>query len=468
MERADAEFGWALHEFGASVLEALWLPCFQALMASARTHAAPRLRPSALRMVAHHARRRVWLWAAEAAPAKPAFVFWPVTRTHLPGALPVAAALERRGASLVFFTDKPALARALGDSGREIHVPRGTARVRARARARARAARRLVRGIPAITTLGNDAEKALRTAVWTHLPLAFESIATARYLLTELEPRALVVGNDISVEGRAACLVAARQNVPTVCAAHGASSANPLHGDHVAERVLVYGETDRRELASFGLPRDRAVVCGAPSFDAYPGQSGRAYPAVERALELTPGRRWILIATSGPGDKVSSAHHRALIEVFAELAERFPDVRIAVKLHPKDTLENYSSAARSGLRVFGATTPLGQLPIADWLQGCPLLVTGGSAVALEAMLLDVPVLTVDLMNELESVDFIVAGATHHAASKEVLFDAVARFAAGGDLPPRAEQFLAEKFHARDGRAAERAADAILALVASRP
>lgn len=465
IEHADTEFGWLLREEGVSALETLWLPCFHALVGATRADARAAPRAGALRSAVHQARHRAWLRAAESAAASASVVFWPATRMHLPAALPIAAELEHRNERIVFFTDKPRLARELGAAGRAVRVPRGLARARARARRRAAAARRLVRGMPACRALGEASDRALRTTLHDLLPFAFESIATARHLLGELSPRALIVGNDISVEGRAACLVSAKKRVRTICAAHGASSANPLYGDHLADRILVYSEADQRELTAFGLPPGRAAVCGAPGFDAYPAQGGKPHPDVQEALDLAPGGGFILIATSGPGDKVSRAHHGALIAVFAELAERFVELPIAVKLHPKDALENYAGAS-ARLRVFGARTRLGQLPITDWLQGCRLLVTGASTVALEAMLLQVPVVTVDLMNELGAVDFIASGATCHVESKHALFEAVTKLAGAqletrAALEARAARFLGDKFGTRDGRAAARAADAIL-------
>ena len=41
------------------------------------------------------------------------------------------------------------------------------------------------------------------------------------------------------------------------------------------------------------------------------------------------------------------------------------------------------------------------------------MLTGASAVAVEAMLMDVPVVTMDFCNEIHGVDFIDAGATIH-------------------------------------------------------
>jgi hypothetical protein len=106
--------------------------------------------------------------------------------------------------------------------------------------------------------------------------------------------------------------------------------------------------------------------------------------------------------------------------------------------------------------------------IFDWLQGCAALLTGASTVAVEAMLMDVPVVTMDYASEIESADFIQFGATVHVRSGEALIAAVRNIlarGAPGETRLRAEAFLRQAFHALDGRSAERGAEALCVLTA---
>ena len=58
------------------------------------------------------------------------------------------------------------------------------------------------------------------------------------------------------------------------------------------------------------------------------------------------------------------------------------------------------------------------------------MLTGASTVAVEAMLMDVPVVTMDFRDEIHEVDFIDAGATMHVRTGEALVEAVAEILAG--------------------------------------
>ena len=91
-----------------------------------------------------------------------------------------------------------------------------------------------------------------------------------------------------------------------------------------------------------------------------------------------------------------------------------------------------------------------------------------SAVAVEAMLMEVPVITMDFFDEIHGVDFIDAGATAHVRTREALVEAVRETLA--ERGPRAEvrlrvqAFLSEAFCALDGRSADRGARAVLEMI----
>ena len=66
-------------------------------------------------------------------------------------------------------------------------------------------------------------------------------------LRDQMKPWTLVVGNDITPEGRSACMRARGDSMPTACLLHGTIGGWPLHGYHCADKVLVYGPRPRRQ-----------------------------------------------------------------------------------------------------------------------------------------------------------------------------------------------------------------------------
>ncbi len=102
--------------------------------------------------------------------------------------------------------------------------------------------------------------------------------------------------------------------------------------------------------------------------------------------------------------------------------------------------------------------------IYDWLQRCAVVLTGASAVAIDAMVMEEPVVTMDFVAELLGVDFIETGATLHVTTEGQLEDAV-RTAVScperlTEVKSSATSFFRREFFGLDGRTAERCAEAV--------
>lgn len=311
----------------------------------------------------------------------------------------------------------------------------------------------------------------LRRTLIEMLPLASEAIANARVALDRLQAKVLVVGNDLTMEGRAGCLVAAQRGVPTAMFMHGSISADPMQAQHLAGRVLVYGETHRQELVQQGVAAERVVVCGAPNLDRRPRQTGQVHPLLQSRLGLKPGEPWVLVATSGPGHRISHQHHQTLIQNLVKLCLAFPTLPVVVKLHRKDRLEYYRQGLKDceAARLVIVSESARGFPhgIFEWLQGCKLVLTGASAVAVEAMLMDVPVISMDFRDEIHDVDFIDAQATHHVTTAEGLIEAIRPLSAGQSLRTRQAQvdaYLQSAFFALDGQSSARGAQCLVNLL----
>jgi hypothetical protein len=412
-------------------------------------------------------------------PQPASVLFWPQLVTHFVHHLPVAASLRSLGFSTGFLLNRP----------QEFETVRRTEpntafaawawpEQIATAKHNARLSVTDLRQHPKVELprflidVSQDHLLAeLRTTLAAALPVVHEMAAITHAALRQLCPEVLVVGNDITLEGRTQCIVAALHGVPTVCPMHGIVSGEPLQGSHVADAVLVYGEWSRRDLISLGEDPERIHVCGAAHSVDRKRQTGKVYPQIKRLLGLAEGQPWVLLATSGPGHSVSVAHHVQVIEAVMRLSAAMPEVRFVAKLHPKDRRKYYDDAQRrvpqSKLVVFTNKSTRAPREFDEWLQGCNAIITGGSAAGLDALLVDVPVLSIDLAGELNAIDFINAGASLHARSESELRVAIERVLQGpsaiADVRMRAEAFLKEAFHELNGNPARLAAQTILSL-----
>lgn len=305
--------------------------------------------------------------------------------------------------------------------------------------------------------------KMLRFHIAHLLPLMYESQVNCEEILHRINPKVMVVGSDITYQGRIACRMAKKVGIPTACPMHGALASNPTHALHIADRYLAYGEAAKNFLTSLGFPPDQVAVCGAPYLDGSPKQTGHIHETVRKNLSLDDSRPYVLVATSGPGNTISHEHHSQIIEAICHASLKLPRVQFVIKLHRKDYVQYYEQVlarvpdAKLHIVPYGAEGYPGD--IFDWLQGSDVLLTGASSVAVEAMLMDVPVITMDFAGEIAATDFITQGATTHVTAPEQLIETVEAII---DSPEgaalardRAQNYLHKMFLSHDGRSAER-------------
>src|SRR5262249_23303995 len=103
----------------------------------------------------------------------------------------------------------------------------------------------------------HEIENAVRQTVIQDLPLAAEAITNARNLVEKLKPKVLVVGNDLTLEGRAGSRVAAQAGIATAMFMHGSIAGDPLQTQHCVARIFVNGPVHREELMRQGIDGQR-------------------------------------------------------------------------------------------------------------------------------------------------------------------------------------------------------------------
>jgi len=296
-----------------------------------------------------------------------------------------------------------------------------------------------------------------------------EVMATAsavRGALRQVRPCGVLLGNPYVFEGRVAGRVAAAEDTPVACIEHGSIFLDdPNWPGSPIDLACVWGEPSRRALLSCGIPERRIQVTGAPRHDQiFLNARQFATPREQRPA--------ILVAGGGPGDNVSLEQHRRFIRTLYAAADLATEVRWTIKLHKRDRLEHYpppgvgphpritvvpNDLTRDGMNIF------------DYLAKARAVVTVLSTVAVEAMALDLPVISVDVWHPgrpIQGVEFLDRQCTRRVSTAEELARA-AEAAWHGEpdhsVDIRAAQYADEHFVNR-GRAAVAAADALTALV----
>jgi UDP-N-acetylglucosamine 2-epimerase len=407
-------------------------------------------------------------------------LFWPQLRSHTKEQEPVAKCLRAMGISAGFLLNQAdefeCVRRLEADA---VYVGRVWSKVLRKARREGESAAHQLsvspgRALPQfVRNISEDyIISEIHSTIVQLLPIVYQTVAAAEAAIDQFKPKVLVVGNDLTLEGRTQCMVAAKHRLATACIMHGIVSGEPFQAKHVANAVIVYSKRMRQELIGLGEKPERIRVCGSPSLTKRKHQTGVAHPAIKRFLGLEEEKPWVLLATSGPGHSVSTAHHKRLIAAVMRLSVQMPNVKFVAKLHPKDRLDYYHEAQRSlpesKLMIVPPKSSLGRLEFDEWLQGCTAIITGGSAAAIDAMLKNVPVISIDLADELLGIAFIEYGATVHVRSEEDLSLAMTSVLSFSERSAvalaRAKEFVLESFQELDGNPSMVAAHTLLELM----
>lgn len=356
-----------------------------------------------------------WLYPPEFKVRDVDLILLPADSSHLNQLIPISVQLKKRGIRYLWVSNKSKISMKLKEENEPQVFLRG---FYTRAKLSDRRLSSEIRLRCNETLIGSPLNEVwfktlTRNLFWTKSLLKFNED-----LIAACKPKAVLVGNDLTMEGRIAASVFKKNQLLSYCVQHGDMSGL-LESEHCVDEFYVYGDASYKQVQGY-VCKSKFIVTGAPYLDSSPSAGNSS---ISRKLKLRT-EKYILVAFSGHGDSTSRVHSLKLVEAIFELASIIPSIDFVIKLHPKDRIKNYETIQNnfpdSKIKIIEHLQPSFEFSIFEWLKGCSLLITGTSTTAIEAMYLGIPVITLDLMDEFKNVGFINAGATVHIRSKDGL------------------------------------------------
>lgn len=309
-------------------------------------------------------------------------------------------------------------------------------------------------------------------------PWSARAMDEAGAALDALEPEVIVTYAEAGGWGRALMLEARRRSIPSVALQHGfiyrhwlnylhepdEMIPSPANGADLGfprpDRTLLFDTFTREHLERNGhFPPGSLEVTGSPRLDAMVATARRFDEAGRSELRTRLG--------AGPESPIvvvaaKFAQLGAAFPALVDAARALPHIRLVVKPHPAEGAAPYARASEgvANVVVAPADVDLGRLTAV-----AAALVTANSTAAIEAMPLGVPALVVALPNNLSP--FVEAGAMAGAGTPGAILPALRGLLYDREMRQRlgaAQKAFIRRYGVEaDGRAAERAADAILAI-----
>ncbi len=331
---------------------------------------------------------------------------------------------------------------------------------------------------------GVDFYQQIKTDLALHflvtLPLAVKYAQMGLDLVRSELPMLFLVKNEYGWRERSYAVIAPKkQGIPTMALQHG--TIYPRHRGYIylqretsregkvsspycplPDRTLVGGQYYQRLLTELGgYPSSSILVTGQPRYDALADAKNR-FPRNQYCEEygIDPAHKIVLWATQcqGLGDEENERNYDA---VFCTM-KRLTGVTLVLKKHPGERREHIERAEQHLQdRAISVVIPSKDSNTYMHLACCDAMVTKSSTTATEAIVLDKPVIILNLSEEPDRVEYVREGVAHGVYRKEDLESAIKKaLGGGGDLGGHRERFKQEYLMRCDGKATERVASII--------
>jgi len=295
------------------------------------------------------------------------------------------------------------------------------------------------------------------------LPRLVLWIEAMKNLYESARPRAVIALPDRHGLARTTLELAKNYVIPSLTIQPALMSDSARYGPMYADRVAAIDHYSRQIYVKRGkVESERVVLTGLPRWDIMSQvmrQAKLKNPSskVRTKLRIDDDTKFVTFAAQN----LPIAHTWHMLTPVLSTVETMPDAFLVIKLHPADkhAADDYRARLSTcGLENHKAIV-VDDIDTPTLLAASDLLITGFSNVALEAALLEKPVLIVNLTNQPDPLPFvengIALGAYSEAEVEQKLIALLTDASTREDLKVRRKEYFAQNPQLLDGRATER-------------
>jgi len=284
-------------------------------------------------------------------------------------------------------------------------------------------------------------------------------------LLGVERPGILIILSEGILPTRVAVAVAKLSKIPTLLLLQlGMLGKNYECPNLLAEKISVPGDFIKDLVINCGVDEKRVVVTGRPTYDALIRAEEKFNKnEICKKLGVDPAKKILVYCT----ENLPLSDTEKIVSVICRAVKSFPDVQFIMKIHPSELSVSVYEKVSKEVGVRALITR--EANIYEVLYVCDLMMTGFSTTALDAMILDRPVITMNFTGLGDPIPFAESGASIgvykekdlESAIKDGLYDDSMR----ERLRHERERFVYEQTYLKDGKATERIVDLAEHMVA---
>ncbi|MBI3217911.1 MAG: hypothetical protein HYZ44_00195 [Bacteroidetes bacterium] len=221
-----------------------------------------------------------------------------------------------------------------------------------------------------------------------------------------------VVPNDIAYPFSKICKWLTKKKIPFLLFQEGIRFPLPNeeggmpYGTNGAKEILTWGVASTRYFLNLGV-KSKVISAGNPRFDTIFNQK------MKFENNQIPFAKYNILYVSNPVDDQGFCSHDEKIRLFTKFVQSMKemmderDIHLFVRLHPREDLESFKSAAATIAtnRIIWAQ----QFSLFEYLQKMDLTIVLASTVGLESMMVNVPIGVIKLPGHGFVFDYVQSG-----------------------------------------------------------
>ena len=279
--------------------------------------------------------------------------------------------------------------------------------------------------------------------------------------------------------GRSTVIAGKEMNIPTLSVQMAIITPNSreynytkneIHDILLPDIIAVTGEYYKNLLTKqSAYPEHKVVVVGQPRYDLLSRVSIHHKGIQEkfsRRNNINTNKKIILVTTFPVSMESPPSHRDLLIGALIRSKVKLPNVQFVIKPHPREDERYYNAVIKKNNEIFYCLNKWSY--IYEALFTCDLLVTYSSTTALEAMVMDKPVVIVDLTNGSEGVPYVQSGAAIGVYKEEDLVPAINEALYNEEvrkeLAKARKKFVYDHTYIQDGNASKRTVNLIIQMI----
>jgi len=277
---------------------------------------------------------------------------------------------------------------------------------------------------------------------------SIKNIEILKEIMREKNVNLILVWDDSLEFNRTLVIVGKDLEIPSIMVQHGIWGTELTIAEKIyVDKIALWGERSKKGLIGRGINPSRLTITGNPGYD-------KIIPI--RNNQRIYKDNFIVFATQMTEDYTSIDMNKdeEIINVLYSAIKKIPDSRLIIKVHPGEKIKKYQRLIKN--KKYQNVEVIKKTDLFELLNKSSILTTYASTVALEAIILNKPVIIVNLTGQPYQYPYIKSGAAIGVCKEEDLCPAIIDVLNNPDvqnrLAEKREKFILDNVYKLDGKA----------------